>query len=111
MIYWLIWIHFIADFIFQTDKMAINKSSSWKWLFIHVFIYSIPFCIFGYKYAAINFVAHFITDAISSRITTYLWGQQARHWFFVVIGADQALHVTALFLTIPLMEPLWTMSL
>ena len=98
----IIWAHLFSDFFLQTDKMAINKSTSNKWLTIHVLVYIIPFWIFcGPLYAGINFILHFITDYISSRCTSYLWKKDQRHWFFTVIGIDQALHMTALILTIP----------
>jgi hypothetical protein len=99
----LVWMHFVSDFILQTDKMAINKSSSWKWLSIHIGVYTLPFFWFGWKFALVNAGAHFVTDAISSRMTTALWKKQQRHWFFVVIGADQAAHMTVLLLTMGLM--------
>lgn len=95
----LIWMHFLADFVAQTDKMAQNKSSSNKWLSIHVLAYSAPFVVFGPLFALINGIAHFITDYITSRVTSSLWKQEKRHWFFVVIGLDQAIHMTTLFLT------------
>lgn len=108
MTFLIIWMHFVSDFIFQTDQMAMNKSRSNKWLTIHIAAYSAPWLILGWKYALINGAAHWVTDWISSRITSKLWQKQARHWFFVVIGADQAIHMTILFLTIPFAEPLWT---
>lgn len=99
----LVWMHLFADFFLQTDKMAISKSSSTAWLSVHVSVYSIPFLIFfGPKFAIVNFILHWITDFCSSKATTYLWKKEERHWFFVVIGIDQAVHMTCLILTIPL---------
>ena len=100
----LIWVHFTADFVFQNDKMAINKSSDNWVLTQHVTIYGLFLIPFGIKYAIANMVLHWLTDWASSRATTYLWRKEERHRFFVVIGLDQALHLTALVATVPLME-------
>lgn len=100
LIYKLIWIHFVADFILQTDKMAINKSKSNYWLGIHASVYSLPFLVLGSPlFALINGVCHFVVDYFSSRTTSYLWKKNERHWFFVVIGLDQVIHLSVLMLT------------
>jgi len=96
----LIWIHFIADFILQTDKMAMNKSKSNKYLALHCLAYSLPLLWFGWVFALVNGIAHFMTDWITSRATTKLHQKGERHWFFVVIGLDQAIHMTTLVLTL-----------
>lgn len=93
----LIWMHFVADFVLQTDKVALHKSSDNMILTFHVTIYSLPFLYFGWKFAVITWLAHFVTDWITSRITKRLHQAGHRHWFFVTIGCDQALHLSALF--------------
>lgn len=95
----LILVHFVADFVLQSDWMAVNKSKSWKALLAHTAIYSACFLFVGWKFALITFVLHTLTDAVTSRITSYLWQEQERHWFFVVIGADQLIHYWTLILT------------
>ena len=91
--------HFIADFIFQSNEVARGKSSSNAILGKHVTLYSIPFFWFGWQFAIINMLAHFATDWITSRITKRLWADNEVHWFFVVIGLDQAVHMTTLITT------------
>lgn len=96
--------HFIADFVLQSDKMAINKSTSISWLTVHIATYSISMMlIFGWKYALVNGLLHWAIDFGTSKWTSYLWKKGDRHNFFVVIGLDQLLHATCLILTIPLL--------
>lgn len=107
MILLVIWLHTFADFVLQTDKMAKGKSTSLKWLSIHVAVYSLPLLILGYKYAIINASLHFGVDFITSKMTSALWKKGDVHNFFVVIGIDQALHITMLILTLPLANPVF----
>lgn len=95
----LLVLHFVSDFLLQSDWMAQNKSSSNKALGLHVLLYSIPFIIISPIFALINGVAHFITDYVTSRITKNLWEKKEVHWFFAVIGLDQLLHYIVLFAT------------
>ncbi len=109
---WLVLTHFIADFVFQSNWMAIQKSKRWDALTLHVSIYSACFLWLGWRFAFVTFATHFVTDAITSRITSRLWfipyrelarsidgfwflaniDNRQRHWFFVMIGFDQLIH-------------------
>jgi hypothetical protein len=102
----LIWLHFLADFVLQNDKMALNKSTSNKWLGIHCLVYTIPFAVvIGLKFAVLNGILHFCVDWFTSRATTYLWKKEKRHEFFVVIGMDQAIHMSCLYYLYSIMFP------
>lgn len=96
----LLWVHLFADFVLQTDKMALNKRHSNKWLAIHSVVYGLPFVLFGGLFAGLLSLSHFGIDYVSSRCNAALWKRGERHWFFVSIGVDQAVHVSVLvFLT------------
>ena len=84
--------HFIADFILQTDKIAINKSKDLNVLIAHSALYGIGACWYP-MVAVILIISHFCIDGITSKITSYLWAKDERHWFFVMIGFDQLLHM------------------
>jgi hypothetical protein len=92
----LLTVHFMADFVFQTDWMALNKSKRFDALFVHTSAYGLSFILWGWRFALLTFVLHTMQDAITSRMTAALWQRGARHWFFVIIGLDQLLHAYAL---------------
>lgn len=92
-------IHWISDFALQTDKMATQKSKSFKYLSFHALVYTIPFLFIGFQFAIINGILHWIVDAITSRITSYLWKENDRHNFFLTIGLDQLIHTVTLIIT------------
>lgn len=97
----IVWLHWVADFVFQSDKIALNKSENVLFLGMHSAIYALPFLLlFGIEYCLFNFSAHFIIDFISSRITKYYWLKENRHAFFVTIGLDQAIHLTILIVSL-----------
>jgi hypothetical protein len=92
-----IWLHFFADFICQTDQMALNKSKDNGWLGIHCLVYALPFLYFGPIFAIIACGTHFVIDWCTSRANAKLWANDKRHWFFTMIGFDQALHLSVLY--------------
>ena len=111
LIIWVLFVHFVADFICQDDFTATNKSKFWDVLLGHSIFYFI-ILVFGLAFYdlvsplkwsilfAINAPAHLVIDFFTSRINAKLYEDGERHWFFVVLGADQFFHTAILFLTI-----------
>lgn len=89
-------LHFIGDFLFQTDWMAKNKSKRNEVLLVHVLVYCLPLFLLGWKFALMSASLHFWVDFVTSRVTSKLWAKGKTHWFFVVIGFDQLLHAICL---------------
>lgn len=105
----ILFVHTVADFVFQTDRMAKGKSTDSKILADHIVVYTIFMVpvvlllpnglVWGTRWLLLNAVLHFATDFVTSRMTSYLWQKGDRHNFFVVIGFDQFLHAAALLTT------------
>ena len=106
----VIWIHFISDFVFQSDRITTSvlqldrittsKSYSIKYLSLHCLIYSLPMVTFGWKFALINGILHFIVDFVTSKLTAYYWKINRMDNFFLIIGLGQATHITCLMLSL-----------
>lgn len=106
----LLFTHWVADFIFQTNWEATNKSKNNIALLSHTTKYSIIMLlpvIFNLTFTlediaafwVVTFFCHTITDFFTSRINSKLWAKQDVHNFFVSIGFDQFLHALQLGLT------------
>lgn len=95
----IVWLHFVGDFVLQSDKMAKDKATCSDALLYHTVAYSAPFLMFGWKFALITFILHTATDYITSKVARGFYCRKQTHWWFVTIGFDQALHLTALILT------------
>lgn len=103
-VFLIIWLHFIADFLLQSTRMATNKYKDWRVLSQHCAVYSLPFCALGWEFAALAGLLHFPVDFITSKCTHKLYDKGEYHWFFVVIGLDQAIHMTILISTFVLLK-------
>lgn len=68
----LVWVHWFADFILQSDEIALAKSSDNQALSLHVALYSLCFLWAGLTFALVNMVLHFITDWCTSRVSKKL---------------------------------------
>lgn len=117
----ILFIHWISDFVMQTDRQAQGKSKNWGDLLDHTFNYSLIWLFFGCSYhmvlhfgeprtlpsqalifAGVTFMCHTITDYFTSRLNSKLWAAKKVHNFFVSIGFDQWLHYLQLLITFQL---------
>lgn len=105
-------IHLFADFLCQTHEMAIGKSKSNYWLSLHVGVYTLVtflawhFCLMqpGVSYfiteylyfVVFIFSTHWVTDYITSRISSKYFTKGDYHNGFVVVGVDQLIHTLQL---------------
>lgn len=120
----MIYAHYVADFICQSDGMAKGKSISNTWLTLHVVTYvavmaipvSMIFFFFGIHGIGLTYVStvswqmvlywlilngalHWITDYYTSRWSRSYFQIHDHHNGFAVIGFDQCIHYTCLLLT------------
>lgn len=110
----IIFVHWVSDFVLQTQHMSTRKSSSNYYLTLHVVIYSFA-TILGWALVLpllgihlysgpvwlaflLIFATHWVTDYFTSRRTSKLYKEEKYHDFFVVIGFDQVLHYVQLLL-------------
>lgn len=118
LVLYMLFTHFVSDFIMQTDEMAKGKSTSIKWLTLHILMYGLvmlgflsPLLLVGFifslklvlvvlGYIIVNMILHWITDYFTSRQTKRLFEAQKIHEFFVVIGLDQYIHTFCLLTTL-----------
>lgn len=124
--------HTIADFVFQTDYMARNKSSNWRALIDHIGVYTLITTVLMlweilfipgmsgiltmlinkngwhfFTWIMVNAFLHFGIDAISSRLSKYFFTKGDYLNGFIIVGFDQLLHFISLFGTISLFRYLF----
>ena len=108
----LLFLHWVADFVCQTDWMARNKSQSNWPLFVHCLVYTMVFIPFAVVVIPASSVAwfliftlllHMYIDFNTSRITSRLSaeGKYGSNYIpnfgmFSIIGLDQFLHYLCL---------------
>jgi hypothetical protein len=123
----IIFIHWVADFIFQAEEWVVNKSKSFRALVKHTTMYSfiwllvmVGFSVWGNHFGGptiedlgwsewmilfpvITFVFHTITDYFTSKIVSRKFANNEygspipNIGAFTVIGFDQVLHYIQLF--------------
>ena len=97
----LLFAHWLADFVYQSDWMAKNKSKRIDALLLHVWVYMSIIALFalpilglvnGIIFILVNGAAHFCIDFVTSRISSKFFADQDYHNGFVIVGLDQWIH-------------------
>jgi len=109
-----LFMHYIADFVMQTEWQAKNKSKSLKALLSHVGTYGLVFGFFSFvviglhwymlAFIALNLVLHFCIDYVTSKMSAKRWAEGKIHDFFEVIGFDQWLHQASIGISLILLK-------
>lgn len=111
----IIIMHWIADFVFQAEEWSLGKSKKWTPLLKHTSTYSILWMlpvwlmtgdvIGSFYFVLVTFIAHTITDYITSRVVSkkfekgYYGSPIPNFGAFSTIGFDQVLHYVQLIVT------------
>lgn len=102
----ILFMHYVADFRWQTPWQAENKSKNNWALITHVMTYTVGLFLCAPMilpdvpaaiWVGYNAVMHFLVDYVSSRESSRRFGQW--HDFFETIGGDQFLHYVTLFMS------------
>lgn len=65
----LVMCHLLGDYPLQIDYIAKTKGENWYHLFVHCFLYVVPFYwLFGWNWQLlVVLVSHFVIDALKAR--------------------------------------------
>ena len=109
----ILFVHFVADFVWQPKILAQNKSNGsnfWNpYLFSHVLIYtSVMFVAIGMistvgaslMFCFVTFLFHYSTDWVSSRAGKPYWEKHDYRMGFMIVGLDQTFHYLQLWFSI-----------
>lgn len=103
---YLLFLHWVADFLFQTTEMGTQKSKSNKTLIEHTGTYMVIMflgvcCIpdvpgaTAALFSGVCFVCHTAQDYVTSRMTSKQFAKQKYNGWdgaFTIIGLDQLFH-------------------
>lgn len=96
--YYLILGHFLGDFVFQSNIIAVNKTKYWYWNLLHTIIVaicmltvSLPFSLYTKILVLASCIIHYFVDYIKSRMPS---NSYLSLFYFVV---DQVVHISIIY--------------
>jgi hypothetical protein len=84
---WLLFLHWLADYVLQSNDLALRKADDVLALVHHVaivaltlFVGSLPLAVIELvtwnavlQFVSVNFTAHLVTDYVTSKVNRWLW--------------------------------------
>lgn len=114
LIIYLIFAHWVADFVFQDEEWALTKKNSFSSLLMHTWVYSTIIMIMTayfltpmgmYYFWVINFVTHTAVDYFTSKWVGMKFEKKQlgsaipNFGAFTIIGLDQFIHYVILIMS------------
>ncbi len=100
LIIYLLFVHWISDFVCQSQEIAKEKSKNNIILYGHCCLYAFIFAFASLNplYGVVLGAIHFPVDYVTSRISKKLYEKGDIHKFFVCVGLDQFIHMATIIL-------------
>lgn len=96
-LYLIVWLHFIADSVFQSCYIPGKKENKKALAWLHCLVYTFFWLAFPIKFILFIGLSHCLVDFFTVRLGDELWEEGKVYKFFVLLGFDQALHLSLLF--------------
>lgn len=98
-------IHFVGDFLLQTEWMVNGKSTAWQPLLAHAAVYTLTLLFFSslvmpfplaIAWSFLNGACHLTVDFFTSKLMKSARENGNTSLFFKILGLDQLLHAWCL---------------
>lgn len=80
--------HLVGDYIFQSDWMAVKKTSDWEAALLHGILYSLPFIFLTQNPLVLSVIC--LSHAVIDRFRLANWVARIKNWNFSATGYDES---------------------
>jgi len=94
--FFLIGMHFFADFLFQLPKVGSARGTIPRTLITHTAFYGLPFLLLGAQFFVLAVFIHGLQDLILDRFLKHYWLTKRARRHRLTFGLDQSLHIASL---------------
>ena len=95
--YFLIGMHFFADFLFQLPKVGSARGTIPRTLITHTAFYGLPFLLLGAQFFILTIAMHGFVDLFLDKLLKHYWLTKRARRHRMAFGFDQSVHIACLF--------------